>query len=390
MVKISNVDIIAILKRFDAATDDHKPRHIEQVKYFNPEPNSTLVSFKFGRQHFYILYDNAADDDKRYVLEAIKKYKPDARGNVLVNPQDHHTTYALPFKGKEIYLFQITTDKKRLDVILSTKYPDEFSRSTWQKYIKSGYVSVNGKVETSPKADVTDTDALAVAVPPKKDYTQSELPILYIDDNVIVIDKPAGVLTHSKGALNDEFTVADFFRRYTSFGLTTNRPGIVHRLDRDTSGVMIGARNEAAADMLKKQFSNRKTKKTYLAVVKGRPKNDKAKIDLPIGRNPAAPSTFRIDLSGKSAVTYYSVLSFDGKTSLVKLEPITGRTHQLRIHMLSIGTPILGDRIYDKPAERLYLHAESLEITVPSSDRRVFRAVVPSEFKELYLNEDNS
>src|SRR5690606_10034226 len=148
-------------------------------------------------------------------------------------------------------LFTVTSDKKRLDVLLAEQYP-HLSRSTWQKHVKAGHVSVNGTVQTSPKHEVTDADAIAANTPDATDFSGHELPILYLDDNVIVVNKPAGVLTHAKGALNDEFTVAEFFRRYTTFGLETNRPGIVHRLDRDTSGVMIGARNPETAALLQK------------------------------------------------------------------------------------------------------------------------------------------
>jgi 23S rRNA pseudouridine1911/1915/1917 synthase len=185
--------------------------------------------------------------------------------------------------------------------------------------------------------------------------------------------------------MNDEFTVADFFRRYTSFGRDTNRPGIVHRLDRDTSGVIIGARNEETALLLKKQFADRTTKKEYVAVVTGTPKQHEAIIDLPIGRNPSAPSTFRIDPSGKSAQTKYMVDESGNDLSLVTLLPRTGRTHQLRVHMQYIGTPILGDRVYGtkKKADRLYLHAHSLEITLPDGVRTTFTAPTPDSFVTL-------
>ena len=239
---------------------------------------------------------------------------------------------------------------------------------------------MNGEVKTSPKQDVTESDDIALNVPNETDFSEYELPVLYMDDNVVVINKPVGVLTHSKGALNDEFTVADFFRRFTSVGLDTNRPGIVHRLDRDTSGVMIGARNEQTATLLQKQFADRKTKKTYIAVIDGHLKNHSAKIDLPIGRNPSAPSTFRVDAKGKPAVTNYTVLNTNDKLSLVELRPVTGRTHQLRVHLQYLGAPIHGDRVYGKAADRLYLHAQKLEITIPMSDRKVFEAPVPADF----------
>src|SRR5690606_16607757 len=147
------------------------------------------------------------------------------------------------------------------------RYPS-FSRSTIQKYIKSGYVSIDGQVIAIPRAEVSPADVIALDIPEAPDHSKEELPILYIDDDVIVVDKPAGILTHSKGALSDEFTVADFFARYSTFNSDSNRPGIVHRLDRDTSGVIIGARHSEAGLFLKRQFSNRTAKKTYSAVVR--------------------------------------------------------------------------------------------------------------------------
>ena len=173
-------------------------------------------------------------------------------------------------------------------------------------------------------------------------------------------------MTHSKGALNDEFTAADFFRRYTTVGLNTNRPGIVHRLDRDTSGVLIGARTLEAAVRLKKQFAERKTKKYYLAIVDGILKQSHAKIDIPLGRNPATPSIWRPDVNGKPAQTIYKALAHRGGKSFVLLRPLTGRTHQLRVHLRHVGTPY------------------SLEITIAPGDRRTFTAPVPREFIELF------
>ena len=187
-------------------------------------------------------------------------------------------------------------------------------------------------------------------------------------------------MSHAKGALNDEFTVADFFARYCTYHADTNRPGIIHRLDRDTSGVMIGARNDETATMLQKQFADRKTKKVYAAILQGHVKNDTARINLPIARHPAKPSTFRVDPKGKSAITDYTVQDATETKTLVELRPRTGRTHQLRVHMAYIGAPILGDRVYGTEQSRLFLHAHQLEITIPQGDRRTFTAPVPAEF----------
>jgi len=270
----------------------------------------------------------------------------------------------------------------RLDAYLAQYWP-EYSRSTWQKYVEAGYVLVNGEVEKSGKRLLGEDDEVTTNVPQLPGHDEKTLPIIYQDDNVIVINKPVGVLTHSKGALNDEFTVADFFRRFTSYHQDTNRPGIIHRLDRDTSGVLIGARNDETASLLQRQFSDRKVKKTYIAVVDGVLKQSEALIDLPIGRNPKSPSQFRVDPNGKSAQTTYKVLAANDKYSLVELKPRTGRTHQLRVHMAYLGTPIHGDRVYGKAADRLYLHAAKLEITIPEGQRMTFTADVPPEFAAM-------
>jgi 23S rRNA pseudouridine1911/1915/1917 synthase len=383
MVKISSGDILAILRRYGVANAENVPRHISMVSITHPQPANTLASFRFNRSQYNILFDETAEDDLEYVISQLQDESKVISGTLLTNPHDEVQTYALPFKGKECYLFVQESYKKRLDNELANRYP-ELSRSTWQKYIKAGYVSVNGHPAVSNKQDILETDSIAVALPAPVDFSKDSLPILYIDDNVIVIDKPIGILSHSKGAMDEEFTVAEFFRGYTTYNSDSNRPGIIHRLDRDTSGVMIGARNEETAILLQKQFADRKTKKTYLAILEGIPKKDKAQIDLPIARNPSAPSTFRVDIKGKSAITKYDVIATNEKESLVILQPKTGRTHQLRVHMKYIGTPIKGDKVYGKSSDRLFLHAKSLEITIPEGDRKIFEAPVSKIFTDIF------
>lgn len=271
-------------------------------------------------------------------------------------------------------------NKKRLDLYVAQLYPN-LSRSLIQKYIKESLVTVDDETVTKPRSLVSESQSVQLKLKPAVNHEDKLLPIIYIDDNVIVVDKPSGILTHSKGTDSGEFTVADFFKRYSTYGSNTNRPGVVHRLDRGTSGIIIGARNDNAALMLKKQFSQRRAKKTYTAVVTGVPKVHHAVINLPIGRNPSAPSTFRVDPGGKPAETTYDVVDYNQDNSLVKLEPKTGRTHQLRVHLQYINTPILGDHVYGKEkAERLMLHASSLELTIPGSKRMVFSSTIPDEF----------
>jgi RluA family pseudouridine synthase len=162
------------------------------------------------------------------------------------------------------------------------------------------------------------------------------------------------------------------------------RAGIVHRLDRATSGVIICAKTPEALSFLQKQFSQRKAKKRYVAVVQGHMLEEHAVIDMPIERNPKKPQTFRVGVNGKAAITEYQVDQASEHYSLLELQPQTGRTHQLRVHLNQLGHPILGDELYGgKPAERLFLHAYSLEITVPSGERLTFTAPVPDKFQEV-------
>jgi 23S rRNA pseudouridine1911/1915/1917 synthase len=210
-----------------------------------------------------------------------------------------------------------------------------------------------------------------------------DLPILYEDADCIVMNKPVGVLTHSKGAFNPEATVATFLQSHVK-DLQGERAGIVHRLDRATSGVIIGAKTSEALAWLQKQFSQRRVKKTYIAIIEGELDENHAIIDMPIERNPKKPQTFRVGANGKSAITEYKVLESNDRYSMIELSPQTGRTHQLRVHLNHLGHPILGDEFYGgKPSKRLFLHALQLEITVPSHERKVFTATLPPEFKEI-------
>ncbi|MGK2896257.1 MAG: RluA family pseudouridine synthase [Candidatus Saccharimonadales bacterium] len=274
----------------------------------------------------------------------------------------------------------------RLDQHLATNRP-EYSRATWQKYIKMGVVSVNGKFDIPTKIDVNEDDQIIVSIPKVLDFSAETLPIIYEDEDVLVVNKPIGVLSHAKSTINEEFTVADFIKPKTSYQTETSRPGIIHRLDRDTSGVLLTVKNKKAAKIIQRQFEHRTVQKTYSAIVNGLPKESEALIDLPIGRNPSAPSTFRVDPSGKSAQTTYQVIKSNGALSLVELLPKTGRTHQLRVHMQYIGTPIQGDRIYGRESDRLYLHAHKLSLTLPDGIHHTFEAPIPAEFEAMIKND---
>ena len=212
---------------------------------------------------------------------------------------------------------------------------------------------------------------------------QPEIPIIFENSDVIVIDKPSGILSHSKGKENLEPTVETFIHHKITEN-DYNRAGIVHRLDRATSGIMICAKTKDSYKYLQTQFSQRKAVKTYIAVVEGHFTVKSAIIDLPIMRDQKNQSRFRVDSRGKNAVTKYTVLDENSKYSLIKLEPKTGRTHQLRVHLKYLRHPIVGDTFYEgEPASRLYLHAEKLEIKLPTGEVKTFESKIPAEFAEI-------
>ncbi len=272
---------------------------------------------------------------------------------------------------------------ERLDQYVVRAQP-ALSRGYAARIIEEGRVSVNGDPQLKPGYKLRPQDDIVIDFDPA---TESEIPdieleVLYEDKDCVVINKPAGILTHSKGLFNPEPTVSTWLRsRLTA--MSGERAGIVHRLDRATSGVMICAKTPEALQWLQKQFSQRKTKKQYVAVVAGSLKEPEAIIDMPIERNPKRPQTFRVGSNGKPAVTAYKVLHTNGKLTLLELQPTTGRTHQLRVHLTQLGHPILGDELYGgPPAGRLFLHAESLELTLPDRTRKTFTVPVPAEFQE--------
>ncbi len=286
----------------------------------------------------------------------------------------------------------IAPEKIRLDILLVEQHP-EYNRSSLQTFIKSGFVLVDGIVAQKPNQKYLPTAKITLNIP-EIQHNHPNPETIYEDDNVLVLNKPAGLLSMAKGEYCPERTLADY-------GL------IVHRLDRDTSGVVILAKNPATQTLLRKQFQDRKTHKTYYAIVEGRPKLDEALIDLPIARNIKHPTTFLVDASGKPSQTHYKVIATSGKYSLLELKPISGRTHQLRVHLKYLGTPILGDPVYgshksaktkvlsaEQSSEktvskqpkkhRLFLHAASLEITIPAGQRKTFSAPLPPEFHTFF------
>ena len=274
---------------------------------------------------------------------------------------------------------------QRLDQKVIELIP-QLSRAYATRLIEEGKVAVNGTPVLKPGYKLRMGDEVVV------DYDTGELdqvpdielPVLYEDDECVVINKPVGVLSHGKGIFNQEATVASWVRKRLKGDISGERAGIVHRLDRATSGVMICAKTADAMSWLQKQFAQRKVHKTYYAVVEGHMPHDHAIIDMPIERNPKMPQLYRVGANGKSAITEYWVIEVGERSSLVALKPQTGRTHQLRVHLSHLGHPIFGDILYGgKKADRLYLHAESLEITLPNRERKTFTAPLPGTFRGI-------
>jgi 23S rRNA pseudouridine1911/1915/1917 synthase len=276
------------------------------------------------------------------------------------------------------------TPGQRLDKAVAEHFP-QYSRAYLSRLIDGDVVLVNGKPNKSGwKLREGDVITVTVDLSQEQQIEDIELPILFEDDNVVVINKPTGVISHSRGKYWYEPSVASFLRQKTGTDADNQRAGIVHRLDRATSGVMICAKNEETLGYLQKQFGNRTVTKTYIAVIVGALVEPAAIIDMPIERNPKKPSTFRVGSNGKASQTAYRTLKANTKYSLLELTPKTGRTHQLRVHLKQLNHPIVGDPLYDGESnDRLMLHAASLTIKLPGDIETTFTSPLPTEFEEL-------
>mgnify|MGYP001032841426 FL=1 len=250
-MKFDSSDLVAILRLFKEVADDVMPRHIERIIKSKPHDKNVLIRFAVGKKHYAALIDSAAEDDEAYIHTMADEPGVERHYQLLALPGSYNlTTYALPYRGKEVYLLRDAPQTKRLDVALVEKYGDE-SRSTYQKRIERGEVLINGEVKTSTKYAVKSTDTITLqSVNPT--ITPVDVETLYEDENVLVINKPIGMLTHAKGAMVEEYTAADIIRPHTSYKSETNRPGIIHRLDRDTSGVMLMVKNDQTAALISK------------------------------------------------------------------------------------------------------------------------------------------
>jgi 23S rRNA pseudouridine1911/1915/1917 synthase len=280
------------------------------------------------------------------------------------------------------YTIDQEQEHKRADIVAAELLP-KLSRAYVKTLFTNGHITVNA-APAKPGQKLRAGNIMTITFDPStmQQIENIELPIIYEDKDVIVIDKPTGVISHSRGRYWYEPSVASFVRQIT--GQEGERSGIVHRLDRDTSGVMICAKNAEALSILQKQFSSRKVHKTYRAIVSGHVAQEHAIIDMPIERNPKKPQTFRVGANGKQAQTEYQVIMTLNSHDKLELKPLTGRTHQLRVHLRQLGHPIVGDSLYGiEAAERLFLHAYSIELTLPNGQRASFMAEEPKAFREF-------
>lgn len=296
----------------------------------------------------------------------------------------------------------------RLDRALAELLPD-LSRSFLARLIDEGRVAVSGEVVAKPSFHVTPDQNVTVDIPPPAPATASSqdlpLAILYEDDDLVVIDKPAGLVVHPSAGHDDDTLVnALLFHVHDLSGVGGEiRPGIVHRLDKDTSGVMVIAKNDTAHRALTSAWNSDRVVKEYLALVYGTPSPARGRIDTPIGRDPRNRKRMAVVRDGRRAVTEYEVIQPLRYVALVRCRLHTGRTHQIRVHMKHIGHPIVGDPVYSGPQwrgipdrklqkvlsgiERQALHATRLTIAHPRSGQMMtFESPMPADI-EFILSE---
>ena len=285
---------------------------------------------------------------------------------------------------------------ERLDKFLVEQL-QEFSRSRIQGLIVDGFVDVNGRAAKKAGQTLEHGSSVTVRIPPPTptDLIAEDIPldILFENDDLFVIDKPAGMVVHpaaghSSGTLVN--AVLGYDPEIEGIG-GEERPGVVHRLDKETSGLIVLAKNERAHRWLQDQFHLRKVEKTYLALVDGKPPTPSGRVEAYIGRDPSHRKKMAIvsESRGREAISEYKTVESFDKHTLLEFHPLTGRTHQIRLHCAFLGCPIVGDEIYGrkKPTieiNRHFLHAFRLKIILPNeSQAKFFEAPLPVELKKV-------
>ncbi|ABK60619.1 MULTISPECIES: RluA family pseudouridine synthase [Clostridium] len=293
----------------------------------------------------------------------------------------------------ENFLINEDEANSRLDVFISKCF-EEKSRSYAQKLIEDKNVLVNGsikksnyKLKTGDNVEVTIKEDETINIEPE----DIKLNILYEDEDVIVIDKPQGMVVHP-GNGNYSGTLVNGLLYHCDSLSSINgdvRPGIVHRIDKDTSGVLVVAKNDNAHIILSEQLKEHSMKREYVALVEGIIKDDEGTIDEPLGRNPKDRIKRAVVRNGKNAITHYEVIRRFNKNTLVKCILETGRTHQIRVHMAHINHPLVGDPMYGFKKQRFklngqMLHARKLGFIHPSSKKYMeFQSELPNYYKEI-------
>jgi len=290
------------------------------------------------------------------------------------------------------HLLQVEHGGDRLDRFLSQALP-EHSRTTLQRLISDGFVTVNACLEVRSALKLEAGDQVLVRIPPPAPINVAPeaipLDVLFENDDLLVINKPAGMVVHpALGHLHGTLVSAVLARapEVEQVG-EAERPGIVHRLDKDTSGLILIARNEAAQRALQSAFAERQVEKAYFALVDGRPPTATGRIDAHVGRDPSHRQRMAVVPAsrGRPAVTQYATLEQFARHTWLEVYPHTGRTHQIRVHLSYVGCPIVGDRVYGRRAPSLgaarhMLHAARLRLTLPGErEAREFEAPLPED-----------
>jgi 23S rRNA pseudouridine1911/1915/1917 synthase len=278
----------------------------------------------------------------------------------------------------------------RLDKFVGDSCPD-LSRTHARQLIDDGFITVNGKT-AKPSLKLTPGDEIIVTIPPETpsalEAENIPLKIIYEDADLLVIDKPAGLAVHPAPGSPSHTLVNAILNYLPGVGKDADslRPGIVHRLDKDTSGLLVVAKNRVAQANLSDQFKNRAVSKTYLALVRGKLTPEKGIIEADIGRDPKHRQRMAVVSSGREARTDYRVIRYYGNYTLLEIKPETGRTHQIRVHLAAIGFPVAGDAEYGFKTpllSRQFLHAHRLRFKLPSTGGYVeFESPLPEDLQQ--------